>query len=129
MAPIAKLLIVDDEKDIANLTKIWMESKGFAADTFYHPAKALESFKPDMYDLAIIDLLMPRMNGFELYEKLHKVDPKLKVCFMSASESMDQDKALLERYLRIRENKRWTFIRKPEEMEKVAEIIIKQLGS
>lgn len=35
----ARLLIVDDERDIANLTKLWMESRGFAADAFYHPTK------------------------------------------------------------------------------------------
>jgi DNA-binding response OmpR family regulator len=39
-----RLLIVDDEKDIANITKIWMASKGFAADVFYHPEQALSAF-------------------------------------------------------------------------------------
>jgi CheY-like chemotaxis protein len=47
---------------------------------------ALKRFKPNFYALAIIDIMMPKMGGFELYEHLKKIDPDLKVCFLTASE-------------------------------------------
>lgn len=100
------------------------------------PKSFLENFKLGMYDLAIIDLLMPRMNGFDLYERLKKVDPNLTVCSMPAFESMDRDKALLEKYMAVvRQQQRqqqqqcgqWTFIRKLGEMDKVVQMVMKQL--
>jgi CheY-like chemotaxis protein len=54
--------------------------------TFSDPELALESFKPDFYALVLIDIMMPKMSGFELYEQLKKVDPDIKVCFLTASE-------------------------------------------
>jgi len=51
----------------------------------------VKSFKPDFYALAIIDIMMPKMGGFDLYERLKKLDPDLKVCFLTASEMYHQE--------------------------------------
>jgi DNA-binding response OmpR family regulator len=58
----------------------------FDVDTFNDPELALSSFKPGLYTLVLIDGLMPKPSDFELYEQLKKIDPGVKVCFLTASE-------------------------------------------
>jgi CheY-like chemotaxis protein len=52
----------------------------------------LKSFKPDFYSLILIDIMMPKMDGFQLYERLKKIDPDLKVCFLTASEMYHENR-------------------------------------
>jgi two-component system, OmpR family, response regulator ChvI len=47
---------------------------------------ALSSFKPIIYDLLLLDVKMPQINGFELYEKIKKIDSEVKACFITANE-------------------------------------------
>jgi len=82
----AKILIVDDEPDIATLLSIGLSKEGFVVDTFHHPELALSKFKPNYYQLSLIDIKMPIMNGFQLYRRLKEIDPALPVCFMTAFE-------------------------------------------
>ena len=65
-----RILIVDDEDDINLLFKMVLEDNGFKVDTFNDPLTALQNFTAGSYDLLILDMLMPNMNGFELYEKI-----------------------------------------------------------
>lgn len=58
----------------------------FVVDTFNDPEEALSNFKPGLYDLLLIDVKMPKMNGFELYQEMEKTDNKVKVCFITAFE-------------------------------------------
>jgi CheY-like chemotaxis protein len=82
-----RILVVDDEPDITLTLKAGLEIVGlFDVDAFNDPESALESFKPDFYALILIDIMMPKISGFELYEQLKKVDPDIKVCFLTASE-------------------------------------------
>lgn len=82
-----RILIVDDEADITTVMKKGLEQHGgFEVDVFNDPEKALAQFKPDYYDLLAIDIRMPKMNGFELYRKLQKIDPEPKICFVTAFE-------------------------------------------
>jgi DNA-binding response OmpR family regulator len=81
-----KILAVDDEPDITRLCSLALEYYGFKVDTFNDSEKALSSFKPDYYDLVILDIKMPKMDGFELYGELKKKDNDAKVCFLTASE-------------------------------------------
>ena len=55
-------------------------------DSYDNPVNALLDFKPNFYDLLLIDVNMPLMNGFELCEKLLQKDINVKVCFMTAGE-------------------------------------------
>ncbi len=82
----AKILIVDDEPDIAIFLSIGLSKEGFVVDTFHHPDDALSQFKPSYYQLSLLDIRMPVMNGFQLYRKLREKDPTLPVCFMTAFE-------------------------------------------
>jgi two-component system, OmpR family, response regulator ChvI len=83
-----KILVIDDEPDITFSLKTILEGNRFAyVDTFHDPADVISKYNNQpgtMYDLLIIDILMPRMNGFELYEKIKKIDNNAKVCFISA---------------------------------------------
>jgi DNA-binding NtrC family response regulator len=92
MSMTKNILFVDDEKDITLAIKIILEETGlFHVDTFNDPVLALKRFKPNFYALVIIDIMMPKMSGFELYEHLKKLDPDLKVCFLTASEMYHQE--------------------------------------
>ena len=81
-----RILIVDDEPDMTSLLRIAIERAGFSVDTFNDPSIAVQHFQPDSYDLVLLDIIMPKMDGFELYKQIKKVDPLVKVCFLTASE-------------------------------------------
>jgi DNA-binding response OmpR family regulator len=81
-----RILVVDDEPDIALTLQAGLEDGGFDVDAYTDPELALSSFKPGLYDLVLIDIMMPKMDGFELYELLKTVDPGVRVCFLTAGE-------------------------------------------
>jgi DNA-binding response OmpR family regulator len=81
-----KILIVDNEQDINLSLEIFLEANGFEVDTFDDPVIALEHFKKGVYDLLILDILMPKMHGFELYREIRKIDSQVKICFLTAGE-------------------------------------------
>ena len=81
-----KLLIVDDESDITFTIKNILEDSRFKVDTFNDPISALDNYQINFYDLVILDIKMPKMDGFQLYTKIREKDPKVKICFLTASE-------------------------------------------
>jgi CheY-like chemotaxis protein len=93
-----KILIVDDDPDITFSLKKALEEYNYddkkngglfelVVDTFTDPADVVSNYnQPGMYDLLIIDIVMPKMNGFELYEKVKEIDDKAKACFITAHE-------------------------------------------
>src|SRR5918997_2930058 len=81
-----RILLVDDEADILHILKRGLEANGFDVDVFASSQEAINSFKQDTYDLAILDIRMPGLNGFALYRQMKKIDPSLTACFLSAFE-------------------------------------------
>jgi DNA-binding response OmpR family regulator len=83
-----RVLLVDDEPDLNLTLKMTLEENGFKVDSFTDPLSALKNFKEEagMYELLILDMKMPQMNGFELYRQIKKIDDKVKVCFLTAGE-------------------------------------------
>jgi len=81
-----RVMIVDDEQDITTVFRIGLENNQFIVTTFNDPIEALSRFKPDLFDLLILDIRMPEMNGFQLYNKIRDIDDKVKVCFLTAFE-------------------------------------------
>jgi DNA-binding response OmpR family regulator len=79
-----RILLVDDEYDITLAFKIVLEESGFVVDSFNDPLLALMNFKAGIYGLLLLDIKMPKMNGFELFRQLIKIDGKVKVCFITA---------------------------------------------
>jgi DNA-binding NtrC family response regulator len=87
-----RVLIIDNEPDITTTLQVGLKEGGdFNVDAFTDPLSALNSFKPNFYDLVLIDIVMPKLNGFELYERLKKMDPDVKTCFLTASEMYHEE--------------------------------------
>jgi two-component system, OmpR family, response regulator ChvI len=99
----ARILVVDDEYDVAITLKTILEEEKdkeqdnssnsdssssieFEVDVFNDPKLALSNFKTGRYDLLLLDILMPKMNGFELCQQLKNIDDKVKICFITAYE-------------------------------------------
>jgi two-component system, OmpR family, response regulator ChvI len=81
-----RILAVDDNPDITLTVKLGLEASGlFEVDTFNDPELALSSFKTGLYDLALLDMRMPKMYGHQLHDEMKKIDGRLKVCFMTAT--------------------------------------------
>ena len=81
-----KILLVDDEPDVTYTIKNILEDNGYKVDSFNNPILALNYYNVSFYDLVILDIKMPKMDGFELYTKIREKDPKVKICFLTASE-------------------------------------------
>lgn len=81
-----RILIVDDEEDITLVLKKGLERHGFEVVTFNDPLLALTDFRADLYDLILLDIKMPKIDGFELYQRMKKVDANVRICFMTAFE-------------------------------------------
>jgi two-component system, OmpR family, response regulator ChvI len=96
-----RILLVDNEADIAFGLKIGLEDNGFVVDAFNDPELALSNFKAGSYDLLLLDIRMPKMNGFESYLKMKKMDSKVKVFFITASEMYYYEELTKEALARI----------------------------
>src|SRR5918996_4720879 len=82
-----RILLVDDDSDILITYKKGLEESGlFEVSTFDDPEEALSNFKSGLYDCLIIDIRLPKMDGFELYDKMKAIDNKVKICFITAFE-------------------------------------------
>ena len=81
-----RILVVDDEPDLTMVCSLALQYRGYEVDTFNDSQEALSNFKPGYYDLVILDVKMPKMDGFELYVKIKERDDKVKICFLTASQ-------------------------------------------
>ena len=117
-----RILLVDDESDVCFVLEKVLGENGFVVDSYENPTLALEKFKAYSYDLAILDIKMPDLNGFALYREIKRLDKKIKVCFLTAGEMYSGP------YSDIFCSVSWNcFIRKPIEneelMKRINEII------
>jgi two-component SAPR family response regulator len=86
-----RILLVDNEADVTSLFKMVLEMNDYEVDTYNDPLEALSNFKPNSYGLALLDIRIAPMNGFELYKKIRNMDGNLKACFITAFEDYRQD--------------------------------------
>jgi len=113
-----RVLIVDDEPDVNLALRIVLEDNSFIVDSFNDPLRALENFKANLYDLIILDIKMPKKDGFEVYREILKIDNRVKVCFLTAGDI--NYRSLKETFPTLGENQ---FIRKPiENIELIKQI-------
>ena len=85
---VKRILVVDDEHDINLTLKFVLEGNDFKVDSFTNPLVALQNFKSGLYDLVLLDVKMPIMNGFGLYQAIRKLDEKVKICFLTAASDV-----------------------------------------
>jgi DNA-binding response OmpR family regulator len=119
----SRILVVDDEPDLTEVSTLALEYHGFKVDSFNDPQKALSKYNPGLYDLVILDIKMPKMDGFELYHEIKKKDNNANVCFLTASELYYEEFRKKE-YCTIDRN---LFIRKPIENEELVKEINKMI--
>ena len=80
-----RVLIIDDDKDVGNLFKIYLEKSGeYQIDAYTDPVDALYYFKKGLYDLVLLDLKMPQIDGISMYQQLKKVDSNTSICLITA---------------------------------------------
>ncbi len=91
--PFARLLIVDDNSDIAQVLKLGLQQNGFLVDSFTNPEEALQSFKSnaESYRLLLSDVRMPGLSGIQLARKVKEINPNVKVILMTAFEIRDNE--------------------------------------
>jgi two-component system, OmpR family, response regulator ChvI len=93
------VMLVDDEPDILAIFKTYLSSEGYKVEAFSDSYMALQSFarsEPRHYDLLVLDIRMPTINGLQLYQRLKAVDPYVKVIFLSALDATDELVSILE---------------------------------
>jgi DNA-binding response OmpR family regulator len=120
-----KILVVDDEPDLTFACNMVLELEGFEVDTFNDPTLALSNFRPNHYNLALFDIKMPNMDGFELHNEIKKIDNRIKVCFLTASEEYYEHFRKAE-YLKLDKN---LFIQKPIENKELVKRLVKILSN
>jgi DNA-binding response OmpR family regulator len=118
-----RLLLVDDEQDVTLILCMVLQESGFEVDSFNDPLLALQHFKPHYYDLVILDIRMPEMNGFELYRQIKRKDNQVRVCFLTAvSEFKEYEQYKKEAYPKLGERH---FVAKPISNDELIKKIMK----
>jgi CheY-like chemotaxis protein len=129
---IKRILVVDDDPDITLTFKAGLDGhyynegdkkKRFEVYTYNDPLLVLKEFKPHYYDLLLTDIYMPKINGFELCEKILELDVNIRVCFMSALEV--NIRALREVYRNVNLG---CFIEKPVSIKYLTERLATELN-
>ena len=113
---VKKILLVDDEPDVTYTIKNILEDNEYNVDSFNDPILALNYYKVNFYDLVILDIKLPKMDGFELYTKIREKDPKVKICFLTAIAAFNEEFRKIRLVLGKTINEDY-FIQKPVEME------------
>ena len=80
------ILIVDDDPDATTVFSLGLQDVGFKVYTYNDPLEALSKFRPNFYDLLLVDINMPQMNGIELTRQILELDTNVRICFITAGE-------------------------------------------
>ncbi|HJT84528.1 MAG TPA: response regulator [Nitrososphaeraceae archaeon] len=110
------ILLVDDEPDITFTITNILEYDEFRVYTFNDPVIALKFYKTNFYDLIILDIKMPKMNGFKLYTKIRELDPNVRICFLTALAAFEEEYKKIQSILSKTFDKDF-FIQKPIKIE------------
>ena len=86
-----RVLIIDDEPDIILTLRMALEQNGFRIDSYSDSILAYKNFRAGVYDLVLLDIKMPNVDGFQLYQKIKRTDSRVKICFLTASEFYDEE--------------------------------------
>jgi DNA-binding response OmpR family regulator len=121
-----RILIIDDDPDITTSLRMALEDNGYGTDSYTYPVAAYKNFRESLYDLVILDIKMPVMDGFLLYQKIKGTDSKVKICFLTATEYFHEEFRTREG---VGEFKQELFLRKPIENEELVHTIKKLLES
>jgi two-component system, OmpR family, response regulator ChvI len=121
-----RILVVDDEPDITLSLKLCLDENGVKVDSFNDALLALRNFKTGLYDILILDVKMPKMNGFKLYKEMKKIDNSVEVFFLTALSEFQNYEEFNEIPLKLRQSH---FIQKPIENQELLTRINMIMGS
>ncbi|HEU4824759.1 MAG TPA: response regulator [Nitrososphaeraceae archaeon] len=105
-----RILLLDDEPDVTYAIGKVLADHGFVVYSYNDPSLVLSQYKLGLYDLLLLDIRMPKINGFELYQKIREIDSNVKICFITASEMFYEEYRVLDAYPRLNNEH---FIQKP----------------
>jgi DNA-binding response OmpR family regulator len=108
------VIVIDDQEDITRSLKNALEKEGLQVTVYNDAIKAISDFKAGHFNLVIVDIRMPGINGFDVYEKIREIDKKVKVCFLTAfglyademaaqGSKLDETKCLIKKPIKITE--------------------------
>lgn len=86
-----KILLAEDDLNLGILLMDYLETENFAVKLCKDGAKALKMFQEQHYDLCLLDVMMPKLDGFSLAKEIRKKDPKIPIVFITA-KSLKEDK-------------------------------------
>jgi DNA-binding response OmpR family regulator len=112
-----RILLVDDEVGFIHpIKKVLENNNEFVVDSYTDPILALSNFRPRLYDLILLDIRMPEMDGFKLHQKIMEIDSTAKICFLTASELFYEEYRRLDAYPKL---EKAYFIQKPFRIEQL----------
>ena len=121
-----RVLLVDDEPDVCMVYQIVLQMAGYDCVYYTDSVKALNEFAPSYYDLILLDVKMPILDGFELHKKIRDLDKNIQIIFTTAGgEYHDQ----IIKQSSTEENHRFTYIQKPignDELIRMLKIIMEK---
>jgi CheY-like chemotaxis protein len=90
-----KIMVVDNEPDIVDLTRTVLELGGYTVVPSYSGEEALRKLEKEKVDLVLLDIMMPGMSGWDVFNRIKKKSKDVKVAFMSVLEISDKRKQVL----------------------------------
>jgi two-component system response regulator VicR len=90
-----KIMVVDNEPDIVDLTRTVLELGGYEVITAYSGEECLRQLEKEKVDLVLLDIMMPGMSGWDVFNRINKKSTDIKVAFMSVLEISDKRKQVL----------------------------------
>jgi CheY-like chemotaxis protein len=83
------ILIVDDDPDMTLVFSLGLQDEGFDVYIYNDPLEALSHFRPNFYDLLLIDINMPQMDGIDLSRRILELDTNVKICFITGEANIE----------------------------------------
>lgn len=96
MTQTASVLVVDDNEDLLNTFSLILKRRGFKVDTAEDGASAVDKFRMGNFDVTLMDIVMPRMNGVEAFRKIREINPEARIILMTAYSEDELMKAALD---------------------------------
>ena len=90
-----KIMVVDNEPDIVDLTRTVLELGGYNVIPTYSGEECLRKLEKEKVDLVLLDIMMPGMSGWDVFNRIKKKNKEVKVAFMSVLEISDKRKQVL----------------------------------
>jgi two-component system response regulator VicR len=92
---VKKIMVVDNEPDIVDLTRTVLELGGYAVVPSYSGEDALRKLEKETVDLVLLDIMMPGMSGWDVFNRIKKRNKDIRIAFMSVLEISDKRKKVL----------------------------------